>query len=297
MDQVKDTKTFKPEPEQLQEPLIFDTHAHLQDPDFRDDLDQLLENIAEAGVGRVVLPASDLEDSRRAAKLALSRPGLYCVLGVHPHEAKSWTPDSRQELIDLVKETQAQGRAMGREKVVVGIGEIGLDYHYDFSPRHIQAAVYREQIEIAQELNLPVIIHEREAFLDSFTILEMSKSDGLLQLPFACHCFSGSPESAKRLLKLNCYLGFDGPITFKKARQPQASLSVVPDDRFLLETDSPYLTPVPFRGQRNDPSMLHYIALKAAEVRNRSYETILAQNWDNACRFFGLDADPQKDIL
>lgn len=293
MDQGTDRTSF----EQAPEPLIFDTHAHLQDPDFRDDLDQLLEALAAAGVGRVVLPASDLEDSHRAAELALSRPGLYCVLGVHPHEAKSWTADSRQELIDLVQETQARGKAQGRDKVVVGIGEIGLDYHYDFSPRHIQAAVYREQIEIAQELDLPVIIHEREAFLDSFTILEMSKSDGLLELPFACHCFSGSPESAERLLKLNCFLGFDGPITFKKARQPRASLSVVPDDRFLLETDSPYLTPEPFRGRRNDPSMLQYIAQKAAEVRNCSYETILAQNWANACRFFGLDSDSSSDIL
>lgn len=276
---------------------IFDTHAHLQDPDFAEDLDQVLENLLEAGVGRVVLPASDLTDSYRAADLALQHPGLYCVLGCHSHEAKSWTAESRQELADLIQKTQAQARAQGREKVVVGIGEIGLDYHYDFSPRPIQAQVYRDQIELAAELGLPIVVHEREAFEDSYNILERAKADGLLDLPFACHCFSGSVESADRLLKLGAYLGFDGPLTFKKSRKPLEVLAAMPEDRWLLETDSPYLTPEPFRGKRNDPSKLTYIARKAAEIRQQPYDSILEQNWHNACRFFGLDPNPSKDIL
>ncbi len=276
---------------------FFDTHAHLQDPDFAPDLDQVLENLVEAGVGRVVLPASDLEDSYRAADLALQHPGLYCVLGCHPHEAKSWTADSRREMADLIKKTEAQAQAQGREKVVVGIGEIGLDYHYDFSPRPLQAQVYREQIELAAELGLPIVVHEREAFEDSFNILAQAQAEGLLDIPMACHCFSGSVESAERLLKLGAYLGFDGPLTFKNSKKPKTVLAVIPEDRFLLETDSPYLTPEPLRGKRNDPSKLTYIAQEAAKIRQVSYESILEQNWHNACRFFGLDADPVKDIL
>lgn len=276
---------------------FFDTHAHLQDPDFAADLDQVLENLVEAGVGRVVLPASDLADSYRAADLALQHPGVYCVLGCHPHEAKSWTAESRQELADLIQKTQAQARAQGRAKVVVGIGEIGLDYHYDFSPRPLQAQVYRDQIELAAELGLPIVVHEREAFEDSIKILQEAKSDGLLEIPMACHCFSGSVESADRLLQLGAYLGFDGPITFKNAKKPKAVLAMVPEDRFLLETDSPYLTPEPLRGKRNDPSKLTYIAQEAASIRQQSYESIVEQNWHNACRFFGLDSNPLKDIL
>ncbi len=277
--------------------LLFDTHAHLQERTFAADFEALLDEMYDAGVGRVVLPGSNLMDSRRAAELALQHEGFYCVLGVHPHDAKTWHRDSREELIRLVKETEERGRRMGRERVVVGIGEIGLDYHYDHSPRHIQAAVYREQIEIAHELGLPIVVHEREAFADSFTILEMAKADGILDLPFACHCFSGSPESAKRILKLDAYLGFDGPITFKNARKPIEALKAVPDDRYLLETDSPFLTPVPFRGKRNDPGKLEYIAEKAAEIRGKSYEEIVEENWQNACRFFRISPDPEKDII
>lgn len=276
---------------------LFDTHAHLQDPDFAEDLDQLLADLALAGVGRVVLPASSLADSYLAAELALSRPGLFCLVGCHPHEAKTWTPDSRQAMLDLVQTVEAKAQAQGRERVVVGIGEIGLDYHYDFSPRPLQAQVYREQLEIAAELGLPVIIHEREAFEDSFNILAEAQADGLLDIPFACHCFSGSVESAQRLLKLGAYLGFDGPITFKNAKKPKAVLAQMPEDRFLLETDSPYLTPEPFRGRRNDPSKLLYIAQEAARIRDSSYEEILAQNWQNACRFFRISPDPQVEIL
>lgn len=278
-------------------PLLFDTHAHIQDKPFQKNFEGLMDRMYDESVGRVVIPSSNLADARKAAALALDHEGLFCVLGVHPHDAKTWNEHSRQELIELVKETESRGKAKGRQRVVVGIGEAGLDYHYDHSPRHVQAMVYREQIEIAHELNLPLIVHEREAFLDSYTILEMSKADGLLELPFACHCFSGSPESAQRLLKLDCYFGFDGPITFKNAQQPRAALKSIPDDRYLLETDSPYLTPVPYRGKTNDPTKLHYIVEKAAEIRGKTYEQVLQENWDNACRFFRLDSDPNQDII
>lgn len=275
----------------------FDTHAHYQDEDFAEDREAVLGELAGAGVARVVLASSDLADSRKAAELALSRPGLFCVLGVHPHEAKSWNADSAAALRALIQETQERGRVLGREKVVVGIGEIGLDYHYDFSPRDVQAAVYRRQIELAHDLKLPFVIHEREAFLDSFTILEEAAQEGLLSYGFSCHCFSGSPESARRLLALGAYIGFDGPITFKNAKKPAAVTAMLPADRFLTETDSPYLAPEPLRGHRNDSRNLQYIVDKAAQLRQTDAAAIRAQAWENACRFYQLPLDSTHEVL
>lgn len=268
---------------------IFDTHAHLQDEAFKDDLPQLMEKLRQQGVARVVLPGSDLDDSERACEIALQYPELYAVIGVHPHEAKSWGPDSRERLIRLYRETEERGRALGRDRVVVGIGEIGLDYHYDFSPREQQAVVYRDQLEIAAELELPVVIHEREAFEDSYNIIQAAAADGLFVHPAACHCFSGSVESARLLSKFDFYFGFDGPVTFKNARKPLEVIASIPRDRILLETDSPYLTPVPFRGKRNDPGKLPYIEEKVAEVLELPVEEVRRLNWENANRFFLLD--------
>lgn len=277
--------------------LIFDTHAHLQDEDFNEDRLTLLDELVRKGVGRVVLPGSDLADSARACELALQHEGLFCVIGVHPHEAKSWHEGSREELISLFRRTEQEGRRLGRERVVVGIGEIGLDYHYDFSPRGKQAEVYRAQLEIAHELGLPVIIHEREAFQDSYNILKQAFDEGLLEIPAACHCYSGSLESSRLLLDMGFYLGFDGPITFKNAKKALEVLAEMPADRILLETDSPYLTPVPHRGKRNDPGYLPYIIEKAAELRGLSAEDMKKLNWENACRFFRLSSEDTKDVL
>ena len=276
---------------------IFDTHAHLQDPDFVDDLPDLLQKLKAEGVGRVVLPGSNLKDSERACELALKVPGLFVVIGVHPHDSKDWNEQSRERLINLYEKTEAQAKQLGRSRIVVGIGEIGLDYHYDFSPRDQQAKVYREQIEIAHELNLPIVIHEREAFQDSWNILEQAHKEGLIELPAACHCYSGSKESGERLIDLGFYLGFDGPITFKNAKRPAEVFTWVPEDRFLLETDSPYLTPHPFRGKRNDPSKLLWIEEKAAELKDLSGQEIRRLNWENASRFFRLPLETDKDVL
>ncbi len=270
---------------------IFDTHAHLQDPDFDEDREQLLEFLKAEGVARVVLPASDLADSEKALNLALAHPGLFCEIGVHPHEASSWVdgPEGSAEVLRrLFRRGCEESAALGRPNVIVGLGEIGLDYHYDFSPREVQKKVYRQQLELAAELGLPVIIHEREAFADSLAILQDAWRDGLLSIPGSCHCFSGSLEGSRQLLELGFYLGFDGPITFKKARKALEVLAEIPADRYLLETDSPYLTPEPFRGRRNDPSKIWQIAEKAAEIRGQSVEEILRQNWENACRFYRL---------
>lgn len=267
---------------------LFDTHAHLQDEAFAEDLPQLLEDLRLQGVARVVLPGSGLDDSARACELALAYPGLYAVIGVHPHEASSWNEASRERLIELYRRTEAEGRERGRERVVVGIGEIGLDYHYDFSPRAQQAAVYRAQLEIAAELGLPVVIHEREAFADSYEMIRKAHKDGLFVRPAACHCFSGSVESARLLSEFDFYFGFDGPITFKNARKSLEVLQSIPRERILLETDSPYLTPVPHRGRRNDPGKLPLIEAKAAEILGLTPEEMRRLNWENACRFFGL---------
>lgn len=268
---------------------LFDTHAHLQDPDFDRDRDELLCQLGEAGVARVVLPASDLEDSARLCRLALQYPILYAVVGCHPHEASSWTPQSAAELRSLIEKTEKEARRLGRQKVIVGIGEIGLDYHYDFSPRETQKAVYREQIELAHSLKLPIVIHEREAFSDSWQILKEAAEEGLLMNRFAVHCYSGSAESVALLLELgDCYFGFDGPITFKNAKRPLEALKAVPRDRLLIETDSPYLTPVPYRGERNDPRRLIEILKKASESLGVSEEELRQDLWSNSCRFFNL---------
>lgn len=278
-------------------PLLFDSHAHLQDAEFADDLTDLLPQLAEQGVGKVILPGSSLTDSGRAAQVALAHPGLYCALGVHPHEASDWDDAAGAELTRLADQICEAGRQQGRDRVLVAVGEIGLDYHYNLSPPEIQKSVYYQQLELAHRLGLPVIIHEREAFADSYAILQRARAEGLLQQSFVCHCFSGGVKEAQMLLDLGGYLGFDGPITFKKSGAAPQVLRAIPADRYLLETDSPYLSPEPCRGRRNDPGKLTYIAKKAAEIRRVDYATILEESWQNACRLFQIDPSGDRAIL
>lgn len=269
----------------------FDSHAHLQDAAFDEDRKAMLEKIQAAGITRVILPASDLEDARRACALALEHPFLSASIGFHPHEAKHFGPESLAAMQALYDETERLGQAQGREKTVVAVGEIGLDYHYDHSPRERQREVFWAQLEWAATLNLPVIIHERSAFQDSYEILARAAEQGLLQdPPGVCHCFSGSRESAQLLLKLGFYLGFDGPITFKNAKKPREVLASIPADRLLMETDSPYLTPHPFRGKRNDPSRLPLIGEAAAVLQGLSINELKQQSHENTLRCFHLSS-------
>lgn len=259
----------------------FDSHAHLQDEVFDIDRQEVLARAAAGQVNRILLPASDLADSRRAIELAIFDPRLCCSVGCHPHEASGFDEDALTQFRSLIDEY--------RGDPIVAIGETGLDYHYDFSPRPVQQAVFRAQLALAYECGLPLIIHEREATADCLRILQETAAAGKLRSsPGVFHCFSGSPEMAEILLKMGFYIGIDGPVTFKNARKTPEVIRLCPHDRLLLETDSPYLTPVPYRGQRNEPAFLPAIAEKVAEIWQLPLAEVARITSLNACKLFGL---------
>ncbi|MDW7655549.1 MAG: TatD family hydrolase [Bacillota bacterium] len=270
-----------PDPYQLPDPVWFDSHAHLQDKAYAADREMVLNRALSRQVCRILLPSSAYEDACQAVSLTESDDRLICAVGCHPHEADGYDAWSRDTWVMLVESH--------RQAPIVAIGEIGLDYHYDFSPRETQRRVFRDQLELAGELDLPVIIHEREATADCLKILEQAASDGLLRkLPGVFHCFSGSVETAKIVLSMGFYLGFDGPVTFKNARKPVSVVEQCPPDRLLIETDSPYLTPVPYRGKRNEPAYLPLIGARIAEIQGVTVAETARQTTANACRLFGL---------
>lgn len=259
-----------------------DSHVHLTDERFAEDLPEVLERAREAGVVQMLLIAFDLPSSEAVVALAREHEELYCAVGVHPHDADSWTPELERRLRSLLDAK--------KENKIVAVGEIGLDYYYDNSPREIQKLVFRRQLELAKEYELPFVIHNREAHHDTYDILEAARRDGLLREadPGVMHCYSGSPEMALRFLKLGLLLGYDGPITFKNAKQPCECVAVTPRDRLLIETDCPYLTPVPHRGKRNEPSYVPLVGAKVAEIWGCDPEEAARQTVANTRRLFGL---------
>ncbi len=272
--------------------IWFDTHSHIQDEDFRDDFAEVLSRADANGVTRIMMAASNEKDSRIACQLAVEHPVLYTAVGVHPHDAKTWDQGTGDRLATLVRETNETALKAGRDRCVVAYGEIGLDFHYDFSPRDVQHAVFRQQLELAHALDLPVIIHMREATEATLTTLREAHADRLLSKEHPAgviHCYSGSAETVPLLLELGFMIGFDGPITFKNARKPIEALAAVPIDCLLLETDAPYLTPHPYRGKRNEPSYIPIIGEKAAEILGYSVEEIASQTTANALRLFRID--------
>ena len=250
---------------------IFDTHAHYDSNGFAVDRDEILSALPAAGVGLVVDPGCDLESSRAAIALAERYPFVYAAAGIHPSDCAGTGDAELAVLRDLC----------GHEKVVA-VGEIGLDYYWkDNPPRAFQQQVFRRQIELALELDLPVIVHDREAHGDSLAIaLEYPGLRGVF------HCFSGSPEMAQALLKQGWYLGFDGPITYKNAQKAPEVAAVTPLERILVETDAPYLTPVPYRGKRNDSRNLPYVLEKLAEWKGVGAEELTRITWENGLRLF-----------
>lgn len=258
---------------------LFDTHAHLSDEKLSVDLAAILARAENAGVERVLLPASDLADSHAIIKIVEAYPEqLSAAVGVHPHEASGFTADTAAELEQLLAHPQVRA-----------LGEIGLDYHYDFSPRDVQRRVFRAQLELAHAAAKPVILHDREAHGDFLEILQNAAKDGLLS-PAAgvVHCYGGSWEFAKELLKLGFYLGFDGPITYKNARQAHEVIIKMPLERLLIETDSPYLSPVPFRGRLNEPAHVVEVCKKVAELRGLPLEEVAEASFQNGLRLFAL---------
>lgn len=254
--------------------MLFDTHAHLDDKRFDDDRDELIRGLPERGVSRVITPGIDVDSSKKCVDLADKYDIVYAGVGIHPHEASKLEDNYLDQL-----------RTMAQNKKVVAIGEIGLDYYYDFSPRDIQKQRFIEQIELAAELKLPIIIHNRDSHEDMLNILREHKeliNGGVM------HCFSGSWEMAKIVLDLGLYISLAGPVTFKNAKKPVEVAKNVPLDRLLIETDSPYLTPVPYRGKRNDPGHVALVAQKIAEIRGITAEEVGRITTENALNLFKI---------
>ena len=253
--------------------MYFDTHAHYDDEQFDEDRDELLAAMPENGVGLIVNAASDVRTARIGRGLAERYPFVYFAAGVHPHEASGMDGGTADELKELLAHPKA-----------VAVGEIGLDYHYDLSPRDVQRERFREQMELARETGKPVIIHEREACADTLEILR----DYWDEVPGVFHCYSGSWETAKEILAAGWYLSFTGVVTFKNARRALEVVRNMPLDRLMIETDSPYLAPEPRRGRRNDSRNLVYIAERIAREREIAPEELAQAAFENGKRFFRI---------
>ena len=253
---------------------IFDTHAHYDADRFDSDRDEVLAALPGDGVGLVMDPGCDLSSSRAAVALAERYSHVYAAVGVHPEECAGFQDGDMEELRRLLRHPKA-----------VAIGEIGLDYYWEENPpRDFQQMVFRKQLALAAELDVPVIVHDREAHGDSLAIIqEFPTVTGVV------HCFSGSPEMAAELLKRGWYLGFDGPVTYKNAKRAPEVAAITPLDRMVVETDAPYMAPVPMRGKRNDSRYLPYIIEKLAEWKGITPEEMTRITWENGRRLFRLD--------
>lgn len=253
---------------------LFDSHCHLENGRFEADLPEVMARMKDAGVNRCILAGSDMETSEQIVALTKEHAHVYGVVGIHPHDAKTWTDDCAQRIADWTKEER-----------IVGVGEIGLDYYYDHSPRDVQKEVFVKQLLLARQLDMPAVFHVRDAHGDVLDLLRANRS----QLPAGVvHCYSGSVESAREYLDMGFYISFAGPITFKNANKLLDVAEYVPQDRILVETDSPYLAPVPMRGRRNEPTFVQYVAQTVAELRGISAEEMAQAAFENACRLFGI---------
>ena len=252
--------------------MLFDTHAHLNDPAFDADREELMAGLAAKGIGFVMNAGCSLQSSRDIIAMAEQYPWLYASVGSHP--------DSADEVNEQVIEEYR--KLCGHEKVKA-IGEIGLDYYYEDIPREIQKQAFRMQMQLAKEVDLPVIIHEREAHDDGMRIVkEFPSVKGVF------HCYSGSAEMARQLVNMGWYIGFTGVLTFKNARKAVETAASIPLDRIVIETDCPFMAPEPYRGKRNDPGYLPKMAEKLAEIRGISVEEAIAATTENAKRLYRI---------
>lgn len=252
--------------------MLFDTHAHMDDRAFDEDRETLLTQLPEQGIGLLMNPGCSLASSRNAVALAEQYDYIYAAVGSHPDAAD-----------EVTGEVLAEYRALCKHEKVLAIGEIGLDYHYEDIPRARQQASFRAQMALAAELDLPVIVHEREAHEDGMRIVEEYPT-----VKGVFHCYSGSAEMAKWLVSRGWYIGFTGVLTFKNARKAVETAASIPLDRIVLETDCPYMSPEPFRGKRNDPGRLYRMAEKLAEIRGLSVEEIHAITTENGKKLYRM---------
>ncbi|MBQ9946705.1 MAG: TatD family hydrolase [Clostridia bacterium] len=251
---------------------IFDSHAHYDDERFTDDLDALLTEFPSVGICGVVNCATDISSCQKSLEMAERFSFVHFAAGIHPHEAEKIPSD----YIDLLYKYI-------RNKKCVAIGEIGLDYYYDFCQRDIQKKVFEQQLQLAKELDIPVIIHDREAHADVYELLKKYRPKGIV------HCFSGSYEMAKETVKLGMYIGLGGAVTFKNAKKPVEVAKNIPCEKIVLETDCPYLSPVPFRGKRNDSSLIPYTAEFIADLKEMDTQELIDITTKNSKEIFGID--------
>ncbi|MFC7394718.1 TatD family hydrolase [Scopulibacillus cellulosilyticus] len=254
--------------------MLFDTHTHINAADFKDDFDDVLKRAKEAGVSNMLVVGFDQPTITDAIKIIDEYDHIYGSVGWHPVDAI----DMRDQDLQWIEELSSHPK-------VVALGEMGLDYHWDKSPKDIQKDVFRRQIDLAKRVKLPIIIHNREATDD---IIQILKEENAEEIGGIMHCFSADWEAAKQCLDMNFYISFGGPVTFKNAHLPKEVAVKVPDDKLLVETDCPYLSPHPYRGKRNEPARVRLVAEKIAELKGMSFEDLAKLTTDNAKRCFGI---------
>ncbi|MEY9864635.1 TatD DNase family protein [Peribacillus sp. B2I2] len=255
--------------------MLFDTHVHVNAEQFNEDLEDVIERAKEAGVNNMVVVGFDRPTIIRAMELIEAYDFMYAAVGWHPVDA-----------IDMTEEDLLWIEELSNHPKVVAIGEMGLDYHWDKSPKDVQMEVFRKQIRLAKKVGLPIIIHNREATADIVKILkeeEASEVGGIM------HCFSGSAETALECINMNFYISLGGPVTFKNAKKPKEVAAAVPLDRLLIETDCPYLAPHPYRGKRNEPSYVKFVAEQIAEIKQLTIEEVSKATTENAKKLFGIN--------
>ena len=251
---------------------IFDSHAHYNAAQFDNDRDELLAGLQGCGVSLVMNAGTSIEGSRQGIVLAEKYDYIYCAVGIHPHDAKNAPSDLEEQLAALVKSSPR----------VRAVGEMGLDYHYDYSPRQKQQEVFERQLALANKLDLPVIIHDREAHADVLELLKKHSPRGII------HCFSGSAESARELVKMGFYIGFTGFVTYPNSKKMVAAAAAVPLESLLVETDCPYLAPVPHRGKRSDSTMLVNTINVLAGIKGIAPQELADITCENAKQIYGI---------
>lgn len=254
--------------------MFFDTHAHLDDEQFEADRELVIKRAREAGLRLIMNVSCDLGAARKTLELTKKHNFIYGAVGIHPQDAKNITEDDFQELKELAQEDK-----------IMAIGEIGLDYYWDEVPHDVQHQILRRQIKLAKEVKLPVIIHDREAHQDVFDIL---KKEGAQEVGGVMHCYSGSWEMAKEYIKMGFYISLGGPVTFKNGRKVQEIAKLVPLENLLIETDAPYLAPVPYRGKRNESAYVVKTAEQIAQLKGLDVEVVAKATLENGKKLFKI---------
>jgi len=254
--------------------MLIDSHAHLEMPEFKRDLEEVIQRAKESGVEYIFTVGTEKKDWKRTLQIAEAHPSIYAILGVHPHNAK-----------EIGDQTYSTLRELCQNEKVKAYGEIGLDFFRNLSPRDIQLKRFREQIGLAKELELPIVVHDREAHQET---LEILKSEEAEECAGIIHCFSGDYEMAKACIDMGFYISIPGSITFKNAEGFREIVKRIPLESLLVETDAPFITPEPFRGKRNEPSYVRYTAQKVAEIKKVSFEKVAEATTENALRVYRL---------